>query len=74
MVPGAEARGLVAPSMAIIRTVVLRVTAAGFDNILALPDHGDDWARSHIYCYSSCFERTTFDESREKRLGRKIAV
>ena len=37
------------------------------DGVEALPDHGDDWARTHVYCYSRC-EATTFDKSREKWL------
>lgn len=56
MVPGAEARGLVAPRMAnndfsVWSSMVIangELTAAGLDDLTALPDHGDDGAAQHV--------------------------
>lgn len=59
MVPGAEARGLVAPRMAIIigqrllklDESAMKLTAAGLDDVTALPDHGDNGAAQHV-CFN----------------------
>lgn len=56
MVPGAEARGLVAPRIAVTELassefyvnckVVL--TAASLDDVTALPDHSDNGTAQHV--------------------------
>lgn len=61
MVPGAEASGLVAPRMARARdnlasgrtSVTRKLTAAGLDGVLALPDHSANGAAQHVWNWVS---------------------
>lgn len=71
MVPGAEARGLVAPrrAFAIISTIYMIIarrmlhTAASLDNFPAFPDHSADGTRVHV-----------LDQTGEEGLSGKIRV
>jgi len=58
MVPGAEARGLVAPRRAgekVVRGMRLvkagKLTSAGLDSITTFPNHSADWSGTHV-CYT----------------------
>jgi hypothetical protein len=69
MVPGEEARGLVAPRMAgnVISNCIIveavKHTTASLDGITALPDHGADGARVHV-----------LNQTREERLASEVSV
>lgn len=69
MVPGEEARGLVAPRMAsdVISSCIIvkdvKHTAASLDGVTALPDHGADGARVHV-----------LNQTSEERLASEISV
>lgn len=88
MVPGAEARGLVAPRRAgkggcqSLHTHRDRrwLTAAGLDGITALPDHGDDGAAVHVYWSSQHRSGATrggcrtLDEASEEGLVLEVGI
>ena len=62
MVPGWEARGLVAPRRTAKLLVVVYPkeafphTTSGLDGITSLPNHGADWSAVHVYCVSDVIE------------------
>lgn len=88
MVPGAEARGLVAPRRAGNRGCQSlhkhrdrsRLTAASLDGITALPDHGDDGAAVHVYWSSQHRSGSTrggcrtLDEASEEGLVLEVGI
>ena len=63
MVPGWEARGLVAPRRTGEKALVIVPkrsecihTTSGLDGITTFPNHGADWSAVHVYCVSDVIE------------------
>ena len=64
--PGADCSGFVAPSIALCASNgpgLRRYAPTLLDDVLALPNHGDNRSASHV-----------LDQSREERLGRQVGV
>ena len=88
MVPGAEARGLVAPRRAernisrqFIASRDVELTAASLDGVTALPDHSADGARGHVCPPSlvsifpwACGGKHTLNQTGEEGLASKVGV